>query len=427
MALVDTVCIGRGAGSSPVPLAATGSANAVVGIALSIFNFLTSATTPLVASRRAAGDPGGARTIGGQALTLALMIGLSLTAVLSVGARFFLTGVGSNAAGTLGLATVLVRVRAAAAPAVLLMSASVGILRGCLDTRTPLQILASATILNIFLDIIFVFGFGWGAIGAAAATTISEWVSAIALLGRLQSGITGKTGDELLKVQPTWNVNLTLAIPLLRASAAIFGRTVVLQGALTTATAFAAFGSGAVGAAAHEVARQLWLLCSFICDSLAAAAQALIARSMGIGDRQTAKRIAQAVSAYGLILGCILSVILSGLLKLRVIPELLTRDIATAAAARQLLSIVILAQPFNAFVFVADGIMQGAQDFGFQFRSMVFACLLSASITVGLARFEGSLVPRLPHIWIGLYALSLGRAVSAAWRYTADPTGPLRT
>ena len=36
--------------------------------------------------------------------------------------------------------------------------------------------------------------------------------------------------------------------------------------------------------AAHQIALQLWLLCSFVCDALAAASQALVADRLGRDD-----------------------------------------------------------------------------------------------------------------------------------------------
>ncbi|MFA6505800.1 MAG: MATE family efflux transporter [Treponemataceae bacterium] len=51
------------------------------------------------------------------------------------------------------------------------------ILRGLGDSKTPLYMLIIATILNVFLDLLFVLGFGWGVAGAAWATVISQGVS----------------------------------------------------------------------------------------------------------------------------------------------------------------------------------------------------------------------------------------------------------
>ncbi len=49
-----------------------------------------------------------------------------------------------------------------------------GIFRGLGDTRTPLTATVAANGLNILLDPIFIFVFGWGAPGAALATVLSQ-------------------------------------------------------------------------------------------------------------------------------------------------------------------------------------------------------------------------------------------------------------
>lgn len=52
-------------------------------------------------------------------------------------------------------------------------------LRSVGDSRTPVIFLAIASALNAGLDIVFVAGFGWGAVGAGAATVLAEAVSAV--------------------------------------------------------------------------------------------------------------------------------------------------------------------------------------------------------------------------------------------------------
>jgi putative MATE family efflux protein len=53
------------------------------------------------------------------------------------------------------------------------------ILRGLGDSMTPLFMLIVATILNVFLDLLFVRAFGWGVAGVAWATVIAQGVSFI--------------------------------------------------------------------------------------------------------------------------------------------------------------------------------------------------------------------------------------------------------
>ena len=60
-----------------------------------------------------------------------------------------------------------------------------GILRGMGDSIMPLAFLTLTCVMNIFLDIWFVAGLGWGVAGAAWATVISQWFSSVLCLVRL--------------------------------------------------------------------------------------------------------------------------------------------------------------------------------------------------------------------------------------------------
>ena len=54
------------------------------------------------------------------------------------------------------------------------------VLRSIGDSVTPLIFLAASSVLNICLDLLFIMAFHWGVAGAAAATVISQSVSAVA-------------------------------------------------------------------------------------------------------------------------------------------------------------------------------------------------------------------------------------------------------
>ncbi len=57
-----------------------------------------------------------------------------------------------------------------------------GIMRALGDSKTPLYFLIIATIVNIFLALLFIIKFGWGVPGSAVALVISQGVSAVLCL-----------------------------------------------------------------------------------------------------------------------------------------------------------------------------------------------------------------------------------------------------
>ena len=97
-----------------------------------LFNFLCTVTTPLVSQRRSSGDASGAVEIGGQALSLAIILGNILSGVLIAFSQPLLgiMGTGNTGVDANGYATTFLNLRAIVAPTVFLISALTGILRG---------------------------------------------------------------------------------------------------------------------------------------------------------------------------------------------------------------------------------------------------------------------------------------------------------
>ena len=85
---------------------------------------------------------------------------------------------------------------------------------------------------------------------------------------------------------PAWEATK----PLVVASSSVFVRSFMLHLSIVGAAAMATRAGGdseeasATSIAAHQIALQVWLLCSFVCDALAAASQALVADRLGRND-----------------------------------------------------------------------------------------------------------------------------------------------
>ena len=176
LSLVDTAFVGRLGGEQ---LAALGVDAAIFGFAFALFNFLAYATTPLVAQARGRGEISDSGRVVQRALFLAVVIGVASTAVMVVGARFFVGLMGAAPEITDDAVSYL-SIRAFALPALLIITAANGAYRGFQNTRTPLLVTLLINGLNIVLDpiLMFDFGFGWGLDGAAWATLAAQWLGA---------------------------------------------------------------------------------------------------------------------------------------------------------------------------------------------------------------------------------------------------------
>ena len=427
MTAADTAFVGR-CSDAPEPLAGMGSATPVLIFSFYIFNFLSTATTPLVASQRAAAagqeqqqQAAAAAVVGGQVLTLGLGLGCFLTVTLLTFRQPLLTVMGTGITGEVANESALafLSVRALAAPAVLCIEASVGVLRGYLDTKTPIVVLIVANLLNLMLDVVLIALAGWGALGAAIATTTAEWISAGLFLAVLAGYLpSASVGRGKLAVVPLMSIPSWQEIrPLVVASSSVFLRTLVLQASLSGAAAMAARSSVAAveAVAAHQIGIQLWLLCSFFCDSLAAASQGLVADALGRKDLQGARDVAKTVFLYSAVLGLFLAALLQVGESTGFLFDIFTQDPAIQSALGEILPLIVLAQPLNALVFAADGVLQGASEFPFQAKAMALSGLTAVSTFLALEVGTPD-VDTLVHVWSALIALQAMRGLTSFWK-----------
>ena len=122
----------------------------------------------------------------GNATSLGLLTAAAITAI----ALLVVTPV-LNTMGTPDevrpMAAAYLRVLFSGIPIVMGYNLLSGILRALGDSRSPLLAMVLSSLINILLDCLFVFGFGWGVESAAAATVIAQASSFIFCLFRIKS------------------------------------------------------------------------------------------------------------------------------------------------------------------------------------------------------------------------------------------------
>lgn len=400
VSIVDTIFVGR---LGIVPLAALGVNTSLFSLAFVVFNFLAYGTTPLVARAVGRGDRDAAGRVVVQALTVAVLAGIVSVTVLQLFALPILAAMGAS--GELRAeALSYLRIRAFAGPAVLFVTAGHGVFRGYQDTRTPLVVTLGLNVVNLVLDPLFIFGFGWGLQGAALATLIAQWSGALWFLDLLL-----RRRRQALGVVRRLPARRDM-LPFLRVGGELIVRTLALIGTLTLATAIAT-RVGTVAVAAHQVGSQLWLLLALVVDSLAVAAQAMVAKYRGAGDGTAPRSASDRLLFWGFATGLALAVLFQALEP--VLPRLFTDDPTALAAVRSIYPFIVIMQPLNALVFVWDGIFLGLEEFRFVAFQMV-ASGLAASAVLLLALPLGW---GLTGVWWGIVTLMSVRAFTLAWRY----------
>ncbi|WP_220188604.1 MATE family efflux transporter, partial [Streptomyces phytophilus] len=155
-------------------LAGLGVAAALLTTAVSVFVFLAYATTAAVARRVGAGDLRSAIRQGVDGIWLAALLGAALVAV-TVPTAPGLVGLFGASDTAAPYAVTYLRVSAFGIPAMLVVFAATGVLRGLQDTRTPLYVAIGGFTANAVLNVALVYGAGLGIAGSAWGTALAQW------------------------------------------------------------------------------------------------------------------------------------------------------------------------------------------------------------------------------------------------------------
>jgi MATE family, multidrug efflux pump len=402
--LVDTAIVGH---LGTTQLAALAIAATVLTTGFTVFNFLTYGTTAQVARLHGAGRDHEAAALGSQALWLSLAIGLLLlTAVLAFApaAVHLMGGEGEVADG----AILYLRIAAVGAPFFMLTTAGQGFLRGIGNLRTPLVILVIAHVANVVLELLFVYGFGWGLAGSAWGTVIAQVGMGLAFVV-----VQRRAGFEpplLAKMRPLMRIGGEIAV-----------RTTALLGSFLVASAVLA-RVGDASLAAHQIAFQLFIFLALVLDALAIAAQVLVGRMLGAGDVPSARAAAGRVILWSVVVGAGFGAALIALGD--VIPHAFTGDERVVERAEEIWWLFALLMPLNGAVFALDGILIGAGDT----RFLMWGMLAAAAVYVPVALLALSEDWGIFGVWCGLAGLIVVRALTngtrfagSRWAFTGAP------
>ncbi|KAL0338129.1 UNVERIFIED_CONTAM: protein DETOXIFICATION 44, chloroplastic [Sesamum angustifolium] len=406
--LVDTGFVGH-LGSAE--LAAVGVSGAVFNLVSKLFNVpLLNVTTSFVAEEQAAIVKAAddysqtAKDLQSKsflpsvsnAIILAAALGIIEAVALSTGSSFLMNTMGIPVDSPMRTpAEQFLTLRALGAPPIVVALAAQGTFRGFKDTKTPLYAVGAGNLLNAILDPILIFSFGLGIGGAAIATVISEYLTALILLWKLS--------DEVLLIAPS--INGQRIVQYLKSGALLTARTLAVLAITTLATSMAARG-GPIQMAGHQICFEVWLALSLLNDALALAGQTLLASDYSQGNYDWLTN------------GVALAVIL--FLGFGALSSLFSMDSEVLEIARSGTLFVAGSQPMNAIAFVLDGLYYGVSDFGFAAYSMVFVGLISSVFLLLTAPSFG-----LAGVWGGLFLFMTLRVVAGMLRLSTR-SGPWR-
>jgi putative MATE family efflux protein len=391
--MVDSAIVGH---LGTPQLAGLGIAAALLATGVSVFVFLAYATTAAVARRVGAGDLPSAIRQGMDGIWLALLLGLAVIAVTLPTAPWLVEVFGASDTAA-PYATTYLRVSSLGIPAMLIVLAATGVLRGLQDTRTPLYVAIAGFTANAVLNVVLVYGAGLGIAGSAWGTVIAQVGMAVAYLFVVVRGAR-RHGASLRPDAAGIRASAQAGAPLLI-------RTLSLRAVLMIATGVAA-RLGDAEVAAHQIILSLWSLMAFALDAIAIAGQAIIGRYLGAGDAEGARRVCRRMVEWGIASGLLLGALI--VLARPLFIPLFTDDQTVRDTLLPALLVVALSQPIAGVVFVLDGVLMGAGDGPYLAAAMVVTLVVFAPVALLVPAFGGGLTA----LWWAMGLMMLVRMVT---------------
>ncbi|MBO4383952.1 MAG: MATE family efflux transporter [Clostridia bacterium] len=240
------------------------------------------------------------------------------------------------------------------------------VLRSAGDTKTPMWIGLGVNVLNVVLNFLFIYeprfvtvfgrevflwGTGWGVVGAAAASAVSFTLGGIAITAALFKHRTVSPAGVSIKP------DRTIIAPVMRVA---FPNMLQRFGTSFGYVAFAAMinSLGGLSTAAHTIANTVESAFYIPGYGMMTAAATLTGNAIGADDKRTLKDLARLITLVEVVLMAV-----SGALLFIFAPfmaGLFSSDAAVIALAATVLRMVACSEPFFGVGIVVEGMLQGA-------------------------------------------------------------------
>lgn len=259
-------------------------------------------------------------------------------------------------------------IRIYSAPATLGIYALNGWFLGMQNSRYPMVVTICLNVLNIVLDVSFIYGMGMNVDGAAWGTLIARYAGLI-IAGTLfwksyKKWLYGFDMNRILELEPLKQFFVI--------NRDIFIRTLCLIFTFSFFTAKSA-SAGEVVLAANSILLQLWMIVSYGIDGFAFSAESLVGKYKGAGKPEKMKRAIGYSFVWGLAIG-LLGTLSYGLFG-RSILKIFTDQQEVIKLAMTVIAWTIVAPIINSFSYIWDGIYIGATASVPMRNSMLIATL----------------------------------------------------
>eukprot|EP00981_Chlorochromonas_danica_P012070 scaffold4399_cov175-Ochromonas_danica.AAC.20 len=397
LSLIDTTVVGMSHATTIAELAALGPGIGWVDSTSYLFNFLGIATTTLYSTALRDQDEKRSQSILANAVFLSFFFGLCLMLVQYFWARPAVSILAGASLASIPYAMAYAKIRAIAAPAALFTIIAQAAFLARKDSITPLYAVLVGALVNVVGDVFLVVYQKKGIVGAAWATTLSQYAGAIflcaiAMLRMLKAK--RQSPEKRMKIEMMIWPKRHESLQFLSFCGPMFF-ILLAKSFLWTFTTFAVGSAGAVDLAAHQ-------------SYLPYAFNEISEKTVRWG--KTARSIVRQVTILGSILG-VMNMGLSVLMN-TVGTKFVTKSTVVAQAIRRLaIPLAACALP-HCLMLGVEGALIAGRDVGFLVQSYVLSGLAFISYQLMMrSRALGSV-----GVWYGMICFQWVRLAMFASR-----------
>ncbi|MFQ6618039.1 MAG: MATE family efflux transporter [Fidelibacterota bacterium] len=391
--IVDMIFVGR---LGPSAIAAVSISGTILNIVWTLFIGIAMGTSAMIARFYGAGKSGETGRVAFQSLLMGLIISLILAIIGNFFSGWFIRSLGA-APDVVELGDTYLRIVFSGSFTLIFLFLISSMFRGSGDSFTPMIVTGVATILNIILDPLLIFGIWifpqWGVKGAAVATVLGQGVGMIVNLFILFRG-----GSRVRVHLHQLEINTDLMKRIIRI--ALPGSTQVALrsiAAIVLMKIVALYGTVVI--AAYGIGIRLAIMVMMPGWAIGAAAATILGQNLGANQPERAERNTWvATSIYVLItfiIALVFFIFADGVIKI------FNSDDGVVNAGTSYLRIV---SPFYIFLAVSLTTGMSLNGAGDTFSPMVIIAITSIGIQIPLAL----ILPKVSNLYINGLWLSMG-------------------
>jgi len=373
--MVDSVVVGRFVGANA--LAAVGACGSIGFLFISLSSGLALGIGIIVSQYFGAGDEKNVRTMIANSIYVLFSAVIVVSTIAVVFAPMILRFL-QTPEEIINDSVIYLRITGAGMLFITVYNGISAILRALGDSKTPLYFLVVSSVVNIILDFVFVVFLNWGVFGVAAATVISQIVSAVACLIFSIKRISyfRLTRNEL---NPNWRfvgLAFKLGIPIALQNSLIAISCVVLQSVVN--------GFGALAVAAFTITNRIEMLVQQPYGSLGMASSTFAGQNVGA---HKIDRVNQGL-ARGALIAFIFSALMLPVMYLfgHAICSIFVKDEEVIAMGMKALRITSWCYFPLGMIYVPRGLLNGAGDTTFSMINGITEVICRVSLSLILTR-----------------------------------------